>query len=115
MEEELNRRQRAKEALCKFLASNEINKKIKEEERQKEMELDQRYMQEYAAMLDHQEATRHIQLEKLKAIQVRSRKTSQRAYSTEISPNSPEIVSPTRAPWGRPLALLGALIACRCR
>lgn len=51
---------------------------MKEESKKKEWEFDQQVMQQYAAMLDKQEAARLAQLEKLKEWQAKQEKEAQK-------------------------------------
>ncbi|PRW32605.1 flagellar associated [Chlorella sorokiniana] len=71
MEAEAAAKAKAKEDLKAFLLSNEVNKKIKEEEAEKERLQDLEYMRQQAAQLDKQERERQQLLEKVKAVQNR--------------------------------------------
>lgn len=70
-EKEEAERMRAKQALKDYLLQNEDNKKLREDQKQAQWQLDKRYMEQYAAMLDKQEQERLTRLEKLKAVQAR--------------------------------------------
>jgi tripartite-type tricarboxylate transporter receptor subunit TctC len=67
---EAEQRAKAKEDLKAFLLSNEVNKKIKEEQAERERQEDVRYMQQQAAQLDRQERERQQLLERVRAVQV---------------------------------------------
>lgn len=71
MEAEAAAKAKAKEDLKAFLLSNEINKKIREEQAEAERQQDIIYMQQQAAQLDRQERERQQMLEKVKAVQNR--------------------------------------------
>ncbi|KAL4421469.1 hypothetical protein ABPG75_010760 [Micractinium tetrahymenae] len=71
MEAEAAAKAKAKEDLKAFLLSNEINKKIREEQAEAERQQDIVYMQQQAAQLDKQERERQQLLEKVKAVQNR--------------------------------------------
>lgn len=71
MEAEAAAKAKAKEDLKAFLLSNEINKKIREEQAEVERQQDIVYMQQQAAQLDKQERERQQLLEKVKAVQNR--------------------------------------------
>ncbi|KAI3423837.1 hypothetical protein D9Q98_009673 [Chlorella vulgaris] len=71
MEAEAASKAKAKSELKAFLLSNEVNKKIKEEEAERERQQDVRYMQQQAAQLDKQERERQQLLERVRAVQNR--------------------------------------------
>ncbi|KAL4432214.1 hypothetical protein ABPG77_005976 [Micractinium sp. CCAP 211/92] len=71
MEAEAAAKMKAKEDLKAFLLSNEINKKIREEQAEAERQQDVVYMRQQAAQLDKQERERQQLLEKVKAVQNR--------------------------------------------
>ncbi|GAB4822704.1 hypothetical protein N2152v2_009750 [Parachlorella kessleri] len=71
MEADAATKQKAKEGLKAFLASNELNQKMKEQERLREFQDDIRYMKEYSESLEKQERQRLAQLERVKAVQAR--------------------------------------------
>lgn len=60
----------AKQALVAFLAGNEVHKKAKEAEKERQRQEDLDYMRQYEEILDKQQKQRIARLEKLKAWQV---------------------------------------------
>ncbi|KAK9824679.1 hypothetical protein WJX72_012321 [[Myrmecia] bisecta] len=77
IEEEEAGRKKAKEDLKAFLLSNEVNKRIKEDEKRKLQDEENRYTKQYAEMLDRQEAARTEQLNRVKAVQARQAEEAQ--------------------------------------